>query len=199
VQIREGRGGLRTLVGFWRRRRIRNVGALWPGARPFHRVPGRWRWPQHTRSPLSARRATHRTSGSSSWLRGGGGGAGGGRGPSPSRASRWRASSAVVAACAQRIGPAQRGQVSKSAANTCLKSQAQRTMRSSGSRTRARVPSFHACLSLSSRRPSESSSRRSSHLYEIGALCGNCLARRRSEDNPSRFECVRVESDFDWH
>ena len=52
-----------------------------------------------TRPRRSVCWATHRTSGSSSWPRGRGGGVGGGRGASPSRASRWRASSWAVAAC----------------------------------------------------------------------------------------------------
>ena len=78
---------------------------------------------ERTRWREASRNRTHRMNGNASCPSGGGFGAGGGRGPSPSRASRSRADSAVAAASTQRIGPEQRGQVSRSAWNTCLSSQ----------------------------------------------------------------------------
>jgi Putative transposase len=85
--------------------------------------------------PLAVTDATHRTSSSSSCPSGGAGGGGGGLGARPSRASRSQADSALVAASTQRIGPEQRGQVSRSALNTCRSSHAQRFLGAGSSRS----------------------------------------------------------------
>lgn len=72
----------------------------------------------------AARTSAQGRNGSSSWPVGARRASGGGCGASPSLASRRLAASVVVAASSHRMGPPQRGQVSRSACQTCRSSHA---------------------------------------------------------------------------